>query len=106
MQQITVKLVLVPQSEICEGPYKPGHKDCPVTARKIDSLKHKNRVSRVYQLPAGKSVALLLEWDFHQALIADIDAGNYSVLLEFDWGNTLWVVVDMVRASSSGKLPE
>jgi hypothetical protein len=35
-----------------------------------------------------------------------IDAKNYAVLLEFDWGDTLWgVVFDMVRDPSK-KLPE
>jgi hypothetical protein len=103
--QITVKLMLVLQSDVCKGIYKPGHKDCPISESKIDDLKRKHRVSRSYHLTLGKLVPLPLEQDFQQALTSAIDAGNYAVLIELDWGKTMVAVVDMVR-DSSGPLPE
>jgi|SRR3954451_7503218 len=97
--QVTVKFIPVPQSEVCR-PYKPGHNECPVAAKTAESLKDTYCVSRAYPLSAGKSVGLPLEPKFHTALISGIDAGNYAVVLEFDWKIPLVAVVDMVLDSS------
>jgi hypothetical protein len=93
--QVKVKFVLVPQSKICDGPYKPG---CPVT-REAESLKEKWRISRLYSLSKDRSVPLPLEPDFQSALTSCIDDGNYVVLLEFDWKVPLVAFVDMVSDS-------
>jgi hypothetical protein len=98
--QVTVKFVLVLQSDVCKGSYKPGHNDCSVTTQEAEFLEKTHRVSRAYPLSAGKSVALALERKFHGALISCIDAGHYAVLLNFDWGSTLVAAVDMIRDSS------
>jgi hypothetical protein len=94
---ITVKLVLVRQSDLCKGSYKPGHVDCELSTERVEYLEQTNRVSRPYKLPLGKPVALRLDPEFQQALIASIDAGTYAVLLEFDWGAQLTVEVDLAR---------
>jgi hypothetical protein len=106
VDQITVKLTLVLQSEVCQGrSYKPGPNDCPVTKAMADRLERKFHPTHPYPLPVGKPVPLPLEKDFHNALAADISIGGYAVLLEFEWGYTLSGVVDMVHFSSE-HLPE
>lgn len=93
---VTVKFVLVPQTKVCGNPYKPGH----IAADTAETLKETYRVSRAYPLSAGISVPLPLDRKFQSALTSCIDAGNYAVLLEFDWENPLLAVVDLIRDSS------
>lgn len=103
--KVTVKFILVLQSEICK-PYRPGPNDCPVAAKTAERLKKTSLVSRSYPLSEFESAALPLEPKFQRALMPCIDARNYAVLLEFDWGDILWgVVFDMVRDPSK-RLPE
>ena len=104
MIEISVKLVLVPQSDVCKGPYKPGRGD-DLTPDDVDKLEHQNRVSDLYKLPSGKATPLPLPRRFQQGLIPAIATGKWAVLLVFDWGSPLKVVVDLVQGPTQN-LPE
>jgi hypothetical protein len=100
LSQIAVKLVLVQKSEICKGPYIPGNPDCRVTVDDAEFLEKKygaSAISGPYSLPVGKRMPLKLNPEFQQALIADIDAGTWAVLLEFEWKSSLLFEVDLAR---------
>ena len=106
MLEISVKLVLVLKSAVCKGPYKPGRSDdlTPDDVNKLEQINRKS-VSNVYKLPSGKTTPLPLPRQFHQALIPAIATGTYAVLLVFDWGIPLKVVVDLVPGPTKN-LPE
>lgn len=101
-----VTMILLEQTDICSGPYTPGHSDCQqVTREFVEQLKETNTVSDPCPLSPGQVVALHLTPAFYEALMAGIDAGGYAVLLEFDWGRNITAVVDIVR-ESDGRLPK
>jgi hypothetical protein len=106
MIEISVKLVLVLKSAVCKGPYKPGRSDdlTPDDVSKLEQ-KSKNSVSDFYKLQSRKTMPLPLPLPFHQALIPAIATGTYAVLLVFDWGTPLKVVVDLVPGPAQN-LPE
>jgi hypothetical protein len=104
MIQISVKLVIVPQRDVCNGPYRPGPR-YDLTRDAANKLARRNTVSSIYKLSSGKTTPLELERQFQQALIPAIRAGEYAVLLEFDWGGDLRVVVDLVPGPTQ-TLPE
>jgi len=102
---VTVRLILVKQTDLCPAGYARSANKCPAIDRDDEeSLAETHETSSAYRLIAGRSVPLRLTEQFQQALMADIDSGEYAVLLEFDWGSTITAVIDMVRASD-GELP-
>jgi hypothetical protein len=78
---------------------------CPAINRDdVELLIETHVKSPTYELLPGRPVGLPLPDKFEQALMADIDSGQYAVLLEFDWGTTITAVIDIERASD-GRLP-
>jgi len=98
-------MVLVPLDEICPSSSESGRGRCPPVTRDIvEQWENTYVVSPSYALVEGKAVPIRLSEEFQQALVADITAGGYAVLLEFDWGQRITAVVDMIR-KSDGLLP-
>jgi hypothetical protein len=106
MLEISVKLVLALKSAVCKGPYKPGRSDdlTPDVVSKLEQI-NKKSVSDFYKLPSRKTTPLPLPRQFHQALIPAIATGKYAVLLVFDWGSPMKVLVDLVPGPTQN-LPE
>jgi hypothetical protein len=104
--QVTVRMILLPQKSICSSSYRRPHTDCPkLTVTDVENLKDQYLVSDAYELSQGPKVARLrLTPAFQSALMAAIDANEYAVILEFDWGTTITAVVDIMRRSE-GRLP-
>jgi hypothetical protein len=99
---ITIRFMLVSQSDLCGSPYDTDQVHCGLlTSDVVETLEHTHLQSAAYQLQQDRSVPIKLEPAFQAALIAAIDAGDYAVVVEVDWGITVVAVVDMVRMSES-----
>ena len=103
---VTVRMILLPQKSICSSSYRRPHTDCPkLTVSDVEDLKEQYLVSGAYELlPGPRAVRLRLTPAFQSALMAAIDANDYAVILEFDWGTTITAVVDIIRKSEA-RLP-
>jgi Tfp pilus assembly protein PilF len=104
--QVTVKLVIVSQGDICKGRlYKSDNNDCPVTAGMVKYLEETTMSFTIpYKLSKGQSIALPLGREFHGKLSVAAGEKNYAVLLEFDLGGEGVSAVDMIR--EIGLLPD
>ena len=95
----SVRMILVDLNEICPPlfPNRPRPPCAPVTPQDVKELARTHKTSAPYNLTPGELAVLKLEPDFQRALVFDIIAGSYAILLEFDWGDQIIAVVDVKR---------